>query len=165
MAGCGVVGGVGVVGGCGGGVVDEYSAVVVGVVDGAGNSTIILDYKLVDKNPSTGSNYYRLKQTDFDGNHTYSDLVAVEVPVNFTDVGVFPNPVKGSGYLMFNSNTAEATEIVVFDVAGKRIFKKDYNSVKGNNKIIIPTDNLTQGMYLLSVSDGIESINVKFIKD
>jgi len=145
--------------------VDGKDFEVVGVVDGAGNSTIILDYKLVDKNPSTGSNYYRLKQTDFDGNHTYSDLVAVEVPVNFTDVGVFPNPVKGNGYLMFNSNTAEATKIVVFDVAGKRIFSKNYNSVKGNNKLIIPTDNLTQGMYLLSVSDGIESTNVKFIKD
>ena len=44
------------------------------VVDGAGNSTSVINYSAVDNNPFSGNSYYRLKQTDFDGNFTFSSL-------------------------------------------------------------------------------------------
>jgi hypothetical protein len=46
----------------------------IGEVDGAGSSTSVLAYSLVDGFPETGVNYYRVRQIDFDGTSTYSML-------------------------------------------------------------------------------------------
>ncbi len=48
-------------------------------VDGAGNSIHRLDYSSVDKRPYAGLSYYRLKQTDFDGQYSISKVVSVVV--------------------------------------------------------------------------------------
>ncbi len=46
----------------------------VGIVDGAGNSNQLMEYSLLDNNVRNIINYYRLKQTDFNGDYVYSDL-------------------------------------------------------------------------------------------
>ena len=46
-------------------------------IDGAGNSNTLINYSYIDKNPFEGLNYYRLKQTDFNGNFIYSNVVAL----------------------------------------------------------------------------------------
>lgn len=43
-------------------------------VPGAGNSTSISEYTFLDEN-STKASFYRLKQTDYDGSFSYSDVV------------------------------------------------------------------------------------------
>jgi hypothetical protein len=48
-------------------------------IDGAGNSASTLSYSTIDKNPFTGISYYRLKQTDFNKNFKYSNMVAVKL--------------------------------------------------------------------------------------
>ena len=52
------------------------------VVDGAGNSSTIINYFDIDKSPYTGISYYRLKQTDFDGHVSYSNIVPIEYNPN-----------------------------------------------------------------------------------
>ncbi len=67
----------------------------IGMVDGAGDSEEILHYQFVDEAPIPGVSYYRLKQTDFDGQFTYSNLVMVEYDYNSpteAEIAVFPNP-------------------------------------------------------------------------
>jgi len=44
---------------------------------GAGTSSERIDYEFVHKDFTSGANYYRLKQVDFDGKTTYSDVVLV----------------------------------------------------------------------------------------
>ena len=51
---------------------------VVGVIDGSGNSQNLNKYELKDYSVENVINYYRLKQTDFDGNHKYSDLISID---------------------------------------------------------------------------------------
>ena len=46
-------------------------------VEGAGNSNTQIDYSWVDLNPSMGVSYYRLKQTDYDGQFEIFDPVSV----------------------------------------------------------------------------------------
>ena len=45
---------------------------------GAGNSTNQLYYSSVDKNVESIINYYRLKQTDYDGKFKYSDIISID---------------------------------------------------------------------------------------
>jgi hypothetical protein len=47
-------------------------------VDGAGNSTSTLNYTFNDYSFSNTINYYRLKQTDFDGKFKYSNIIAID---------------------------------------------------------------------------------------
>ena len=42
---------------------------------GAGSSTKAINYSSLDDKPLNGISYYRLKQTDFDGSFTYSNIV------------------------------------------------------------------------------------------
>jgi len=47
--------------------------------NGAGNSTILLEYYAYDLNPQDGTSYYRLKQTDFNGDYTYSAIETITI--------------------------------------------------------------------------------------
>jgi hypothetical protein len=51
---------------------------IVGTENAAGNSTQLLAYELTDYNVRQVINYYRLKQTDFDGKYTFSKLISVD---------------------------------------------------------------------------------------
>ena len=48
------------------------------LVNGAGNSTQIINYNIIDYNPYFNTSYYRLKQVDFDGQYSYSNIEAVQ---------------------------------------------------------------------------------------
>lgn len=64
-------------------------------MNGSGNSNEIVHYYFMDENPIQGLAYYRIKQTDFDGNFDYSQVL----PVDFLDqklpwVNVYPSPAS-----------------------------------------------------------------------
>ena len=44
-------------------------------IDGSGNSSSMEKYEFIDYNPKR---YYRLKQTDYNGDYTYSNIIAIE---------------------------------------------------------------------------------------
>ena len=56
-----------------------YDFNVIGTIKGAGNSSHLISYYLLDPEYFKGINYYRLKQTDFNGNYTFSNIVAVDM--------------------------------------------------------------------------------------
>jgi hypothetical protein len=84
-------------------------------VDGAGNSTELLSYHTYDFNPYRGITYYRLKQVDFDGKYSYSEIRSV---ANTDDLMILPNPSTGifgiGGMPKHQENT-----IAVLDITGK----------------------------------------------
>ena len=48
-------------------------------LNGAGNSTQLITYSVEDKDFVNGLNYYKLIQTDYDGNETVSDIIAIDM--------------------------------------------------------------------------------------
>jgi hypothetical protein len=64
-----------------------------------GNSNKTLYYSALDTQPLDGMNYYRLKQTDFDGKFEYSQVIAIafskQKNISFD---LFPNPNKGNRF-------------------------------------------------------------------
>ncbi|TXI68171.1 MAG: hypothetical protein E6Q41_04540 [Cyclobacteriaceae bacterium] len=60
-----------------------------GVIDGQGTKQSSTTYNFVDATPMAGVNYYRLKQTDFDGASSYSNIVAVNLDLEWL---LYPNP-------------------------------------------------------------------------
>ncbi len=64
-----------------------------GRVQGSGTSFTQRDYRLTDTSPLNGTNYYRLKQTDYNGDFTYSSIIAV-VYKNDNSIKIYPNPAN-----------------------------------------------------------------------
>ncbi len=76
----------------------------IGRVVGHGNSTQQIDYTYADLTPANGTNYYRLKQTDYNGHYEYKGIVAVDVIKNEAGcvLTVFPNPCQGNCTVNFS---------------------------------------------------------------
>jgi hypothetical protein len=125
-------------------------------VTGAGNSTSERDYAAIDKTPISGLNYYRLKQTDYNGEFTYSKMVTV----NFDDpklaVTVYPNPVIGSEIkLSVSGNEGDQVDVVLTDVIGKMYYNKTITLGTGCNQIRINRDNaMPAGVYFVVARSG-----------
>jgi hypothetical protein len=51
---------------------------IIGTIDGAGNSTNIKSYNLVDNSYRNVINYYRLSQTDFDGTIKTHNIISID---------------------------------------------------------------------------------------
>ncbi len=64
---------------------------IVGIIKGGGTTTQRLKYNYTDYLPYQGISYYRLKQTDFNGDFKYSSMqsIVMEIP---DEISVFPNP-------------------------------------------------------------------------
>jgi len=50
--------------------------------NGAGNSSIQLNYYFLDQSVESLINYYKLKQTDYDGKFKYSDIISIDNRMN-----------------------------------------------------------------------------------
>ncbi|GEM_PF-5447054 len=57
---------------------ESFNFEMFGIVNGAGNSTECINYFLMDYNVQNAINYYRLKQTDFDGEFKYSSTISID---------------------------------------------------------------------------------------
>ena len=138
---------------------------VVGIVDGAGNSNTVSKYETIDDNPYHGTSYYRLKQTDYDGQTKIYPAIAVKVITLFDEVKIYPNPVTGNGFIEFSSIQESTQTISIYDISGRVVYEKFYEVKKENNKLMLEIIHLTKGMYFIRMADGADGVNLKFIKE
>lgn len=85
-------------------------------VQGAGTTTRSTSYEQIDQTPAPGVNYYRLKQFDFDGTYTYSNIVSAEVKIQTT---VYPNPVIDQWSVILGNNSQGWKTLEVLDLSGR----------------------------------------------
>jgi hypothetical protein len=119
----------------------------IGTKAGAGNSLEAKEYSFIDTKPANGANYYRLKQTDFDGQFTYSEVVSVDFKTK-VQATIFPNPT--SERLTINTETQDVVNIRIFNVNGQMIYQ---NTQRIENQTEINLSELTVGTYFLMITN------------
>ncbi|MCC6840214.1 MAG: hypothetical protein IT230_08660 [Flavobacteriales bacterium] len=77
---------------------------------GAGNSSAILHYSAIDRDPLPGLSYYRLRQTDLNGTTTVSDMAVVEHRASGT-FAVHPNPWFGGALELPRNSVGQRLEV------------------------------------------------------
>lgn len=69
----------------------------IGLVNGAGTTSIQQDYSYIDLNPFEGLNYYRLVDVSLGGTESFSDIVSVFFKSDLQLSKPYPNPAKIGG--------------------------------------------------------------------
>jgi hypothetical protein len=98
-----------------------------GTIEGAGNSTALLHYAYTDVSNAGRDLYYRLKQTDSDGKHTYHDMLYLKSCRGTTDengVTLYPNPAK-TGVTI--ATEEDVLSVTVYNSEGKAIGNIEVN--------------------------------------
>lgn len=121
---------------------------------GAGNSNQVITYNDVDMNPLMGVSYYRLKQTDFDGTSTYSEIVPVMFSAQVAEtVTAFVSDRTGIN-ILYTANASGPLVVRLFDSKGAIIGNYQFNAHKGQNTFRIDGLNLATGIYMLNITNG-----------
>jgi hypothetical protein len=151
---------------------DGISFIPIGTVEGAGNSNSLLSYSLTDLAPQVGNNYYRLKQTDYDGKFTYSQIINIPIgdspaQAQTSITGVYPNPTTGQ--LNIDIMVVEdelSLNFRVTNIVGQQMKNAVETLLKGKNTIQLDATDYAAGMYILNLSNKERDINLdhKFIK-
>jgi len=125
-------------------------------INGAGTSTVPLVYQDWDKAPYSGVSYYRLKQTDFDGQYSYSPIEAVHINQEKMDIVVFPNPV--THVMTVRAEEQELSSFRIFDSTGKEVGLSDISVQKAGKEVIVDMSALTAGMYYVKTYNHVQKI-------
>lgn len=136
-------------------------------IQGAGNSSTTLNYKTSDHHPFATLTYYRLKQTDYDGKFTYSQVIALQTKNKNTLVKTFPNPVNEVLNVSYSSTENQMVFFTVTDLAGKILFSQKNEITTGINLVTIPTNDLSSGSYFLQLLNNKNAVigNGWFLKN
>lgn len=137
--------------------VDALNWEIVAHIQGAGNSNQLINYSYIDESYESNNQtfYYRLKQTDFDGNFEYFNVLPIKCE-GATSPIIFPNPVTST----ITISGKEINKIEIIDVLGRIVKRVISNAV---NETINVSD-LSNGTYVVKVYETNKISNQKIIK-
>ncbi len=122
----------------------------------AGNSSFKRSYSTLDHGANKNINYYRLKQSDFDGTVTYYKIIALAFNNLSSDLTIFPNPTK-AGVITLSKLNAELSAIEIFNATGQQVY---FNTGTVSS---IDLTGLPGGVYYLRAVTVASSIHKKIV--
>ena len=137
---------------------DGQNFVEIGRVKGNGTTAKPMNYTFTDKDLSSGTFYYRLKQVDFDQNSQFTTVQAVKIQNGAKTISIFPNPTSDR---IFIQNAASV--IARHEATQGGTLTDNMGRVVQSFKIVpseINLEGLTNGIYFLKIG----SENFKIIK-
>ena len=136
-------------------------------IKGAGTSSQLKSYTAIDEDPLTGTSYYRLRQTDFDGTSSFSEVISARYENGEKlAVDVFPNPVSFiSETTIHLQGTPNSKVLVVLkDVLGKEYFSKALLLENGNYLFSFDTNEvIAPGVYFITAAGNDSFVNRKIV--
>ncbi len=133
----------------------------IATINGAGTYFGTTKYYYEDYDIGIGTYYYRLRQVDFDGTVSYSDIILIQIESSLQIVNIFPHPVQVDFNFIVSSLHDEKVTIEVIDVLSKTHIKYSEYLGSGNNflRIDVP-HHLASGVYILKVCTLEEEVGV-----
>ncbi len=131
-------------------------------IKGAGNSTNVVEYAYTHTDPANGNNYYQLRQFDFDGSESSSDIILVRNQglVDFQPY-IFPNPCKGDFYVQVHQGSWRDYQLEIIDLTGSTVYKQESKLERNENTFAVDIRHLVDGIYFLKLkSEGAADFSV-----
>lgn len=132
----------------------------IGLVKGAGTTFEPQSYTLWDVRPNPGINYYRLRQVDYDGTTTYSDMVSVIFDGKGWGVKVFPSLAQDFVTVQLDQATAADGVVRIFDLNGQ--LRQQQVLAEGSLSLGINIAHLNPGQFIVQIERA-EGVSVQRI--
>ncbi len=130
-------------------------------IKGAGNTSFTINYSDIDKNPLEGISYYRLKQTDFNGNYTYSDIRPITIIKSFSVIKVYPIPTDNVINIELNEKMNFPITIKITNILGELVYESTQIADKN---ISIDVTKLPASVYFVDLNSENYSYKTKVVK-
>jgi hypothetical protein len=122
-------------------------------IEGAGTSNSSRNYSITDEQPYQGVSYYRIKQIDLNGNSQYYDPKSITISNEIL--------VKPMGETVgISSLDGSEVKITLLDFSGRSI---NYNSKSTDNDLLIETNSLIPGIYIIIIETPAQKKILKFL--
>lgn len=126
----------------------------ISVLGGAGNSNSVLDYVDIDSNPFTGISYYRLRQTDFNQQFTFSEIKTIHFgKFEDNDFFGFPNPTHDK--IVLFGITQPIDELQVVNFFGQDVTFLVPVKYISSEECVLDLSSLTSGIYLIRLGSSV----------
>lgn len=129
-------------------------------MEGAGNTTVAIQYNYVIDYECYGTvAYFRLKQIDYDGTFSNSEMVSVALLIDeqSTEANTYPNPAKD--HIIIDNVNQDVESIYIFDIHSKLV--DEITDVKAG-KVKYSFDANSEGIYYVGLKSK-EKTDVKQI--
>jgi hypothetical protein len=119
----------------------------------AGNSNGPIRYQSTDYLPNYPITYYRIKETDANGEEKVFPILAVDLSKGSNTMGeIIPNPNEGLFSLNLQMDASSSVAIEVFDISGKQLSTEHRATVKGENKLDFNATDYAVGVYYVVIT-------------
>ncbi len=118
-------------------------------------------YQYLDRNPTVGLNYYRVKQVDFDGAADSTGIISIHWGEQAIAVSVYPNPVTRMMTIQSNGNF-DGSSYKIYDTNGRVMLQGNFEQL--GNEARLDLSALEPGMYFLQTNISSDSGIIRIIK-
>ncbi len=136
----------------------------IGEISGTGTTTETQRYSYSDTPGFSGHYFYQLRQVDYDGTEDLSQVILVQFDTQSQSrISLFPVPSDNVLNVVFEDDlTDQNISIQIYSVTGKKL---DTQYILYGNRIVIDTNNISNGYRILKVSlNGLVSTHSIVIK-
>ncbi|SDM31548.1 Por secretion system C-terminal sorting domain-containing protein [Catalinimonas alkaloidigena] len=142
---------------------DGFAFAKIDEVAGSGTTTAPQQYRVVDPQPLTGWNYYRLRQLDYDGSASFTDIRSVRLdPAHDAfAVTIYPNPNRDRRLQIRLEGTEASTDALlhIYNAAGVLLDTRD---IHANESLQLPWQ-WAAGTYFLQITTDEKQITKTLI--
>ena len=136
---------------------DEF--VKIGFVEGSGTTSEITNYQFfndLSEFNSSAKLQYRLKQVDFNGVFSYSNIVEVDFLLeNYSLSQNYPNPFNPSTIISFTLTRSTLVTLKIYNILGNEITTLVNKVIPGgNHQIEFNATGLPSGVYFYTITAG-----------
>jgi len=91
------------------------------------------------------------------------DVSGIENITDFKNLNIYPNPAENFISVTFNNLNSNKMMLKLFSTNGQKVFESEKVIQKGNNALLIPVNDLSEGIYFLNLTTEKSNINYKII--
>jgi hypothetical protein len=132
----------------------------------AGTTSSMNSYFFVDNVAPTGDTYYRIREIDYDGYSSYSEILRVvdDLSAGNELLEIYPNPTRDHIFLSLAFARPGNASFKLLDVSGKQVFSTELGDFQmGTFSRQLELPNLPVGVYIYDLALGNERFRGKLM--